>query len=205
MFQITLPHSHCIETNTDSRFDKICDISSEEIGRKLHRRLYEKKIPSRVVTSHQNRSHVDDNRKHSMEAITPLHENVLSKINKTLAIVDVHSFYRNAFKVLPQKELHGDPNESCLVIFSLYKMDVNERLYNYLCVEKKHKNLALISSPDIVFILKYYTNELKVPTFMFEFAEFMDVPDALLDDIVLFLEMYLYKPYIERKKTNASR
>jgi hypothetical protein len=212
MFQITLPHSHCIETirvssgsekSTENRFEKICDISSEEIGRRIHKIFYTRKIPSTVVTSHQNRSHVDDNREHSLfEFNTPLHQKVMTNMQKTLGLLDVHSFYKGAFTVLPQEELDGDPDESYLVIFSLYKNDLNEQLYNFLKKQDPSRKLALIKSPDIVFILKFYTKELRVPTFMFEFAEFMQVPDDLLEDIVTFLENLLFKPYqnIARKK-----
>lgn len=199
MFQITLPHSHCIKTNRNinNRFEQICDISSEEIGRRLHKIFYEKKIPSRIVMSHQNRSQVDDNREHSlMEFNTPLHQKVMQKINKTLGILDVHSFYKGAFEILPQIELDGDPDTSCLVIFSLERGDVNEQLYRFLKKQKSktRRNIALIKSPDIVFILKHYTKTLKVPTFMFEFAEFLPVPDDLLEDIIKFLEMKLVTP-----------
>jgi len=198
MFQITLPHSHCIKTTNknNSRFEQICDISSETIGRRLHKIFYEKRIPSTIVMSHQNRSHVDDNREHSLfEFNTPLHRKVMLNIDKTLGILDVHSFYKGAFQVLPQIELDGDPDTSCLVIFSLDKGDLNEKMYRFLKKRNPARNIALIKSPDIVFILKHYTKTLKVPTFMFEFAEFLPVPDDLLQDIVLFMENLLFKPF----------
>jgi hypothetical protein len=194
MFQITLPHSHCINNDESSHFDGICDIHSKTIGIKLQKVISEKKrAPCLIIQSAQNRSQIDDNREHSKDS--PLHRTVIKNLDKTLAILDVHSFYKNAFRLLPQTELDGDPNESYLVLFSLYENDVNERLYRFLKRKRGHENLALIRSPDIVFILKYYTFEMNVPTFMLEFSEFMDVPDKLLDDIADFLDIHFIQMY----------
>jgi len=193
---MTLPHAHCYKENGKDRFSQICDISSEETAFRLSGIFETLKVPHSIVTSKQNRSVVDDNRKES-EFKSPLHAAVKKNLDKTLCILDIHSFYENAFAMFPDiKQLDGhDPNKSVLVIFTTGNDSCNDALYYFL--KRRHPDIpiALVLTPDLVFILKHYIEKHKVPTYMFEFAEFLTIPQELLESIGLYFKNHVIGLY----------
>ncbi len=194
MLCMTLPHAHCHRGK--DRFEQICDISSEETAYRLSYIFETLNIPNVIVTSKQNRSVMDDNRKES-ELSSPLHRTVKRNLDKTLCILDIHSFYKNAFRLFPEiKQLDGhDPDDSALVIFTTGNDSCNDSLYYYLKKRNPDIPIALMLTPDLVFILKHYIEKHRVPTYMFEFAEFRPIPQELLESIGMYFKNHVFDLY----------
>lgn len=202
MLCTTLPHAHCF-AGTD-RFEKVCDITSEETAYRLASVFEKLKIPNVIFTSEQNRSVLDDNRKES-ELTSPMHKKVEEQLDSFFCILDIHSFYENAFQMFPKIiKLDGTAtfNECSLVIFTNGLNTCNDELYYFIKRHCPSSKISLVLTPDIVFILKHYMEKRKVPTFMFEFSEFVEIPQELLDTIGLFFKTRVFDVY-ESFKTKS--